>query len=723
VNKPSPHAIAARAEDIRVAIGSARASLPGLGSGERADADIALPAERVAQPELRPVAVEVSYRVGGGPPATRRLSAHLALCPATFDAPTDAVQPLVVFNPRDTWLDHILIDRETRDPARSYARTADGRVAAWMPGPKIRGRDTISVAVTVPPRSGRTLFLCVGDPPPAAPTPLRVKEQGLGTGKGRLVVSNERLAVTFEEARGGTVTSLVSKRTGRQYAAESFGAAYGTFGRYDPSRPATNTAAFVQARLKRQADSAAKIILKENRQPRVNVEVAWQDGPCQATQSYWFVPWGDGFCLMASGKLQGAPEGSELVLTDARFRAEHFTKTYPNFVGLGAPRAGEWSGDDQPHFGWRQGTWVPDILTFMHPPGFDETLSLVRLDVAGSERVRHGFWPQDRPRPGTLAYAWAEYVAELKETEARLALDVSAHRGYHLHARQRRTHFLDLMPGVLLPATFAWGKRCEPVNVAFPKDWFSPYWPARMVVPVPAEKGHVVVGVGPLAEKLGAKPKAFRCVQVNDETDLAEREFEMSKDRERLFVDADPRWGRTLHVYGSIEELPSPLLLAVRSQGIGPESFEKPADGWDFGGQEVAKVGRDGTMGVRLRVGEGGEPAVISNGALMVEPETTYQVVFWARTSTPGALVRSNFYSGPQYDFAQEQINLAADGQWHRYEATVQAGKFPPSVRPVFRLWALGKPQTIDIDDVELKPMAAAPSRVEATAVRIERLW
>ena len=42
--------------------------------------------------------------------------------------------------------------------------------------------------------------------------------------------------------------------------------------------------------------------------------------------------------------------------------------------------------------------------------------------------------------------------------------------------------------------------------------------------------------------------------------------------------------------------------------------------------------------------------------------------------------------------------SAGADGQWHRYEATVRTGKFPPTVRPAFRLWALAQPQTIDVD-------------------------
>ena len=151
--------------------------------------------------------------------------------------------------------------------------------------------------------------------------------------------------------------------------------------------------------------------------------------------------------------------------------------------------------------------------------------------------------------------------------------------------------------------------------------------------------------------------------------------------------------------------------------GIPLERFEKPAEGWQLGGVEVGAFGREGSKGARLRVGEGGQPAVISNGAIAVRPETEYRLSFWARTQTQGAAVRTNFYSGPQYDFGQEAVPLAADGQWHRYEATVRAGRFPPSVRPLFRLWALGTPQVIDLDDIELTTSTKPPAAIEPTKV------
>ena len=87
---------------------------------------------------------------------------------------------------------------------------------------------------------------------------------------------------------------------------------------------------------------------------------------------------------------------------------------------------------------------------------------------------------------------------------------------------------------------------------------------------------------------------------------------------------------------------------------------------------------------------------------------------------TPGAAVRTNFYAGAKHDFRQEQVALTADGQWHRYEVAVRAGAFPASVSPRLRLWALGRPQTIDIDDLELKSHTPPPAPIEGG--RVERL-
>ena len=451
--------------------------------------------------------------------------------------------------------------------------------------------------------------------------------------------------------------------------------------------------------------------------------------PVSAEQIYWVSPWADEFTLDTAGQIdvhsaQGQLDASELefVLVDASFTAEHFTKTYPNFVGIVR-------NAQQPHFGWRRGYWWPKVVSFLGPSAFDESISLLRRQPDFSlGRVRQGFWPAQRPRPGMPKTARAEYLAHVAlgtpKMSGHLDLTVKLHRGHHQQARRRLEELSSAKaPLVVTPRLFAWGRRLQPVEVSFSKNWFSPYWGIRMAVPLPKRKGRVTVAVKPLTEKMGGRPRWFRCVQANGEADLAEREFEVSEDGETLLVDIDPRWGETLHVYASREELPSPLRLPTRPAGIRAETFEKPAAGWQLGRQRQDGVGRVGSKGVRLVVAEGGAPSVIANGSLTVQPGAAYRLTFWARSTTPGAELRANFFSGPKHDFQQETIPIQADGTWRQYGATVRTGKFPPSVRPAFRLWALGRPQTIDVDDLSLKPLKAPPETAVLPAGKVERLW
>jgi len=725
MNRPRLHAVTAAAEDIQVSLGSAKAHVPKLESDRRlglavikgASVKLPMPREPSATPELRPAELDVSYRAAGGKRVTKKLPVQIGTYPEAFDAPADAVRPIIVFNPRDTWLDHAAVSFHSATPGKVYVRTAEGRIAPSWLSLRVQSKRLKSIIwlfALVPPKSARLYFVCHAETPPGAPGPLRVRPEGLGTRSGKLAISNAHVEVLFEERHGGTITRLVSKRTGRQYAAESFGAAFGTFHQYDPLRPVTNTARFVRDELTRQADSATPVTLTRHDPTGAEVKVKW-DHPCAAAQWYVFRPWEAGFRLLSTGQPTGKP-GDELVLVDARFRAEHFTKSYPNFVGIVNDK-------EQPHFGWRRGAWVPDCLTFMHPPDFTESISLLNLEYFERRvsRVRHGFWPAKRPQAGKCTYAQAEYVSTSKDYQSGVGLEVLLHRGHHLHAKRRQRQWRERYPVVVEPEESKWGKRFKPVDVEFPKDWFSPYWHARMVVAVPDEKGWVAVATKNLAEKLGGRPKAFRCVQANAENDLAEREFEVGEDGERVVVDVDPRWGRTLHVYGSLEALPSPLMLRRTRAGIPLERFETATEGWQLAGVQRGAFGREGSKGIRVRVGEGGEPVLVSNGAVAVMPEAEYRLTLWARTKTEGAALRTNFFSGAKHDFGQVHIPLEADGKWHRCEATVRAGRFPPSVRPVFRLWALGRPQVIDVDDLELTSAVAAPPALAPSGVEVLR--
>jgi hypothetical protein len=84
-------------------------------------------------------------------------------------------------------------------------------------------------------------------------------------------------------------------------------------------------------------------------------------------------------------------------------------------------------------------------------------------------------------------------------------------------------------------------------------------------------------------------------------------------------------------------------------------------------------------------------------------------------TSEKG-LLRADLYWGTGYDFTDALIDLPGDGKWHRYEAELSTGAFPPPpppgkvfvqpsrIFPSLRLWCLNDDQVVHVDDVCLTP-------------------
>jgi len=142
-------------------------------------------------------------------------------------------------------------------------------------------------------------------------------------------------------------------------------------------------------------------------------------------------------------------EADELVALEARFAARWWTKSFPNFVGV---------GDNPPevygakvHFGWRMGDWVPPVLTLFDPGDLRESLSLLLMENEGCNRVRQGFWGETRGKPADARrYATVELVAQ-PVMPVRLRYWLWLHEGYHVHARQMRQRLIQPTPIALLP--------------------------------------------------------------------------------------------------------------------------------------------------------------------------------------------------------------------------------------------------------------------------------
>jgi hypothetical protein len=95
----------------------------------------------------------------------------------------------------------------------------------------------------------------------------------------------------------------------------------------------------------------------------------------------------------------------ELVALDARFQPHRLAKTYPTFTGTPTDQ-------EQPHFGWRKGSWVPPVVSLIAPGDFDESISLVVTRPDGLSGIRQGFWPAERPKAGKRAVAQIELLAD-----------------------------------------------------------------------------------------------------------------------------------------------------------------------------------------------------------------------------------------------------------------------------------------------------------------------
>jgi len=183
--------------------------------------------------------------------------------------------------------------------------------------------------------------------------------------------------------------------------------------------------------------------------------VSWADERVRVEQTYEFPAYRSFFLIRQRVRpvcLDGQPE---LVALDAQFQPHRLTKCYPNFVGIP-------SGDEQPHFGWRQGSWVPDYATLMTPPRFEESLSLVITRKEGLTGIRQGFWPAERPQPGKCEIAQIELVGD-KTAGCDAAIYVLLHPGHQIAAKQFLAD-LYLAPRVDLVDRSRWADGVSPTQ-------------------------------------------------------------------------------------------------------------------------------------------------------------------------------------------------------------------------------------------------------------------
>ena len=283
------------------------------------------------------------------------------------------------------------------------------------------------------PLPGSETSRTVGRPAkPAAGADLALESHGLGTGSGTVRVENSFFEVVLSEARGGTVTTFRSKKTGNDYAADSFGAAYGEWGKSDPLKPAHNAAEYIIDKRVHQRDMPAAIEVVSATRSEARVRVTWSDAGISVSQMYRFSSSSNRFEVMSTARPKRWRAGDELVVLDCRFKRSGLTKIYPGFSGQ--PQV---FGQSHPHFGWRQVPRVPEYASLLAPLDFAEGVSIIPLSVSGIDRWRQGFWPEKRPDPGPCKYAQVEFAATNPDRGGASAeVLVMLHPGSHTVAKQ-----------------------------------------------------------------------------------------------------------------------------------------------------------------------------------------------------------------------------------------------------------------------------------------------
>ena len=161
-------------------------------------------------------------------------------------------------------------------------------------------------------------------------------------------------------------------------------------------------------------------------------------------------------------------------------------------------------------------------------------------------------------------------------------------------------------------------------------------------------------------------------------------------------------------------------------------SLEKTKQYWGISRDAAwsRKAARTGSIGALLEVSKEKEKklALVMTGhrvnrEMALEPNTKYNLTFWARCMSEKGLLHANLYWGRGYDFEQKHIELPGDQKWHRYEIEIKTGKFPPPpqpgkvfvtpsrIFPALRLWCLREDQVVHVDDVCLTPTQASRVR------------
>ncbi|MBN2451208.1 MAG: hypothetical protein JXR77_12510 [Lentisphaeria bacterium] len=530
-----------------------------------------------------------------------------------------------------------------------------------------------------------------------------------GSGSAAVTVSTSAYEVTLSEAAGGTLTRLLSRRSGRDYGRRSLDMHVGVFEAPGHPLPAANTVQFIAEKKQVASRVPARVQVLESGPLRVVVTSECRVKSLSCRTRYEFTAFSDAFRVQRQILPDdGTPPPGEMVVLDTAFRPHALRKVYPGFAGIAAE-------PPQPHYGWRYSRWIPELMALVNPSARDEAISILVHGTGNVHWVRLGFWPPQRPAPGPLDSARIEFVSRTAGA-ADVDLTVRLHPGYQLQARRNR----EALAGVSLVALP--GRRPGPVPVprALPADWWHPAWPLRLRTEVAGpgpERGAVAIALTPAV--LGGAAPDLDSVRLVERLDggLAERPLrvDVATGLVSWTCGGDAPWPRRFDLYVAPGGGPRPPAGVWRTEVRTIERAEVPLD--EAGEWVLAGVGRvpgEGAVpGPHLRFASDdptGGPRVAMCRALLPEPDSLYTVRFRARGEGPEARLACNFYEGPDCDFPQVHTPLAADGAWHEYEIPVRTGSFPATVAPALRFWTMPGRYRVDLARVEIEKTDGKPA-------------
>ncbi len=625
--------------------------------------------------------------------------------PPKLAAPTPKAEPLLLWSTAATGLGPGVVKAPLPRGAGSWHITDDaGRPVPGQSDPQHRG---ILFAGVIPARSARLYWLVPGKAPETPPTDLTWRVEGkLGSGAGRVIVENSWYRIDLDEAAGGTVARLVSRRTGRNYARKhSFDFNFGRFTKPGHPRPKCSTTQLIDEKKTRLSDGPHPLRLPERGPLRIVVESQATLGAITCDTRYEFVAYQPMFRVIRRFRRSGGPAPEEVVVLDSDIEPNLLRKSYPGFAGIPAPAP-------KSHYGWRYSDWVPPEITLLPlRPGTDTeaiTFSLVRS--SGIDRVRQGFWPENRPAPGPRAAARIEYICR-KADSAVLNVRVRLHAGWQLQGRRWLEAARSIrLNRINLPIEVRSASRA-------PADWWSTAWPRRQCLSVRKDQ----VPGGLVALRIGGRERpAAESVRLIEDRDgaLLELPCGLTADGRAVVwrVPADGPWPRRYHVYWAPPDFSTVLpasdwpRTAVAAYPF-DEDFTK-SGGWRFSGvARQERAGRDHTPCLFFDTPKGG-PRIAICDKVLPEVDAAYRVRFTAKAEGKAPVLSTNLYAGREFDGPQTHTPLKPDGAWHEVEIILPPARFPPEHVPRFRFWVMPGDFRVWLDRVRIEraaPRAAAP--------------